>query len=351
MALSRRDFLGAAALGSFAAAAGGAPPAQEGGRKPLGIAISSYAIHARAGRAKDFAGPLKFLAFCHERGAAGVQVPIGVRDGAYTKAVRRWLDEHRMYLEGSLRMPRDKADVERFEAEVCTAREAGATVVRTVMLPGRRYEVFKDAKEYRAFKERSRQSLRLAEPVVARHKVRLAVENHKDFRVAELVELLRQVGSEWVGACVDLGNNVALLEGPAEVIRALAPLAFACHFKDMAVADAPDGFLLAEVPLGEGFLDLKGAVSALRKARPEVRLSLEMITRDPLRVPCLSDGYWATLADVPGRDLARTLALVRKHGRKTALPRVSPLAQEEQLAAEDRNVRRSLAFAREHLSL
>jgi 3-oxoisoapionate decarboxylase len=350
MGLSRRDFLGTAALGAFAGAAGGAPPEREG-RAPLGVAISSYAIHARLERAKDFADPLKFLAFCRERGAAGAQLPIGVRDGAYTKAVRRWLDEHRMYLEGSLRMPRDRADVERFEAEVRTAAQAGAAVVRTVMLPGRRYEVFKDAAEYRAFKERSRQSLRLAEPVVARHKVRLAVENHKDFRTAELVELIRQAGSEWVGVCVDLGNNVALLEEPAQVVRALAPLAFACHFKDMAVAEAPDGFLLAEVVLGEGFLDLKAAVAALREARPEVRLSLEMITRDPLRVPCLSDGYWATLGDVPGRDLARTLALVRKHGRKTALPRVSPLAPAEQLAAEDRNARRSLAFAREHLAL
>jgi sugar phosphate isomerase/epimerase len=350
MGLSRRDFLGTAALGALAGTAGAAPPEREG-RAPLGLAISSYFIHARLKRAEGFADPLKFLAFCHERGAAGVQLPIGARDAAYTKAVRRRLDEHRMYLEGSLRMPRDKGDVERFEAEVRSAVQAGAKVVRTVMLPDRRYEVFKEDRGYRAFKERSRQSLRLAGPVMSRHKVRLAVENHKDFRTAELVELIRQLGSEWVGVCVDLGNNVALLEEPAAVVRALAPLAFACHFKDMAVAEAPDGFLLSEVVLGEGFLDLKAAVSMLRQAHPEVHLSLEMITRDPLRVPCLSDGYWATFGDVPGRDLARTLALVRKHGRKTALPRVSPLAPSEQLATEDRNARRSLAFARQHLAL
>jgi len=148
MGLSRRDFLGTAALGALA----GAAPEREA-RAPLGVAISSYFIHARLERAKDFADPLKFLAFCRERGAAGVQLPVGVRDGAYTKAVRRWLDEHRMYLEGSMRMPRDKGEVERFEAEVRTAAQAGATVVRTVMLPGRRYEVFKEGREYRAFKE------------------------------------------------------------------------------------------------------------------------------------------------------------------------------------------------------
>jgi hypothetical protein len=76
-----------------------------------------------------------------------------------------------------------------------------------------------------------------------------------------------------------------------------------------------------------------------------------MITRDPLRVPCLADGYWATFADVPGRDLARTLAAVRKHAALRPLPKISSLPEAEQLKAEDGNVRRSLDYARRHLSL
>jgi hypothetical protein len=78
-----------------------------------------------------------------------------------------------------------------------------------------------------------------------------------------------------------------------------------------------------------------------------VRLNLEMITRDPLRVPCLGEKYWATFDGVPGRQLARALAAVRKVGRP--LPRVSDLPQERQLAVEEENVRRSLAYARERL--
>jgi hypothetical protein len=70
-----------------------------------------------------------------------------------------------------------------------------------------------------------------------------------------------------------------------------------------------------------------------------------MITRDPLRVPCLTDKYWATLGRVPGHDLARTLAFVRRVAGKRPLPRVSGLPPAEQLAAEDRNVTESFAFA------
>ena len=69
----------------------------------------------------------------------------------------------------------------------------------------------------------------------------------------------------------------------------------------MAVAEYDEGFLLAEVPLGEGFLDLPKMIALLREARPDIRFNLEMITRDPLRIPCLTDQYWATSANVPGR--------------------------------------------------
>ena len=41
--------------------------------------------------------------------------------------------------------------------------------------------------------------------------------------------------------------------------------------------------------------------------------NLEMITRDPLKIPVFTPKYWATFDDsvspLPGRDLAKTLAL------------------------------------------
>jgi hypothetical protein len=149
---------------------------------------------------------------------------------------------------------------------------------------------------------------------------------------------------------VDTGNNLALLEDVPDTIKTLAPWAMTCHLKDMAMEESPDGFMLSEVPLGQGYLDLKLIVKTLSAANPAIRFNLEMITRDPLRIPCLTDGYWATLADVPGRDLARALALVRRTAKKP-LPRVAALPQDEQLAVEDRNVRDSFRYAREHLGL
>jgi sugar phosphate isomerase/epimerase len=343
--LSRRQCLSALAGGAALACQAAAPPA----RSRLGVVLYSYAIRTRAER--GLADPLRFAAFCHERGADGVQLPIGVRDASYVRGLRDHLARWGLYLEGSVRSPRQRGDLDRFEAEVRTAKAAGVDILRTVMLGGRRYETFRTAAAYRAFKEQARQSLQMTLPILARHGVLLAVENHKDYRADELAELMRGLKSDHVGVCVDLGNNLALLDNPVQTVQVLAPWALTCHLKDMAVAESADGFLLAEVPLGEGILDLKRLVTMLRRARPGMRFGLEMITREPLRVPCLGETYLATLGDVPARDLARTLALVRRRAWKTPPPPVRTASLEKQLAAEDRHVRQSLAYARRHLGL
>jgi sugar phosphate isomerase/epimerase len=253
-----------------------------------------------------------------------------------------------MFVEGSSSLPRNPGDVDRFEAEIRTAQQVGATVVRTVMLGGRRYETFTAAEQFREFIDRSWKSLQLAEPVAARHGVRLAIENHKDFRVPELLAMLKRIDSPQVGVCVDTGNSMALLEDPMQVVEAYAPWAFSVHLKDMAVEPYDGGFLLAEVPLGQGILDLTKMVDVLRRARPEVQFTLEMITRDPLKIPCLSDPYWATLDDVSGRELVRTLTLVRTRAAKEPLPRIDGLPSQQRLRIEDDNVRKCLAYARGH---
>jgi 3-oxoisoapionate decarboxylase len=347
MPSTRREVLAAGAGGVLGLAAWG--DATNAPRPPMGVVIHSYAIRRSADKDSGFDDPLTFLDYCRGIGAGGVQTSLGVRDDAYAAKLRERLAEHKVYVEGSIPLPRDRADVERFTAEVRTAKRCGADVFRTVLMSGRRYEVFDGAEAFRAFHEKGKQALALARPVVEKHEIRMAVENHKDLRAPELLDLVRKLDSPFVGVCVDTGNSVALLETPQETAELLAPHAFSTHIKDMGVEEYADGFLLAEVPLGTGFLELAKVVGTLRKARPEVRLNLEMMTRDPLKIPCLTPKYWATLEDVPARRLADMLALVRANAAKKPLPRVSELGKEEQIRREDDNVRQCLRYARERL--
>ncbi len=167
----------------------------------------------------------------------------------------------------------------------------------------------------------------------------------------ELLAILKRIGNDHVGVCLDTGNSIALLEDPMEVVEALAPCAFTTHFKDMGLEEYREGFLLAEVPLGTGVIDLPKVVRILRSARAGIRFNIEMITRDPLTVPCLADRYWATFPDLPGRHLARALKLVRDRPANRPLLRISQLPRDAQLHAEDENVRGCLAFGRDQLAL
>jgi hypothetical protein len=86
-------------------------------------------------------------------------------------------------------------------------------------------------------------------------------------------------------------------------------------------------------------------VATVRRFNPSARFQLEMITRDPLSIPCLSEKYWATLGRVPGTDLARTLARVKSVARREPLPRVSGMTTPEQVDIEERHVRESFDYA------
>jgi sugar phosphate isomerase/epimerase len=173
----------------------------------------------------------------------------------------------------SVAPPRTDAAVAAYDAAVAAARELGA-VTTHASFTARRYEEFDSFEAFRTSFEAHKKSVERAEPILRRYKVKLAIENHKGWRAAEHSAWVKQVGSEYVGVCYDFGNNIALCEDPAETYRLLAPLTIYVSFKDMAVAPYDDGFLLSEMALGEGMLDIPGMVKGLQQRDPNMIFAL-----------------------------------------------------------------------------
>src|SRR5262249_3125043 len=137
----------AAAVADHALGAGPVPGA---GRGDLGLVIHSFPVRSAAGRDR-ISDPVRFLEHCRTLGARGIQVGLGAPDGAYADSLPARAEAASMYLEGIVSLPRGDADLGRFEAEVRTAKRAGASVVRTVCLRGRRYETFDSLAAFRRF--------------------------------------------------------------------------------------------------------------------------------------------------------------------------------------------------------
>ena len=280
----------------------------------------------------------------------GCRLILGSCSPTRSRQLREFADEHNLFIDAIIRPPKNKEDLSRFEAELKTAKTVGVQAARTTIIPGRRYERFQKLSEFREFEKRGREMLERAAPIVEKHRVPLAVENHKDQRIDERIALFKHLDSEYIGACVDTGNSFALLDGAYQPIEELAPYAFTVHLKDQALQEYEDGFLLGDIPLGQGSFDLKRMVSIIQKAKPKVRFALELITRDPLKVPCLTDQFFATMPSSLARDLARTMRFVREHPAKE-LQQVSTLPFQKQVQLEDRNVRESIQFAGAELGL
>lgn len=334
--MTRRTFV-AAAAGAMASRA--APPA----RSAMGFSPDCFVIARPSRNVHDY------IQYAYDRGAGGVQGLLASIEPDYIRGIRDRCEKLGMYLEITLQLPKDDSDT--FEKYMAAAKEAGARCLRSVCLSGRRYETFNSLAEFQTFAKESKARLTRAVRVAEKLKFPIGLENHKDWTIDEMVPLLKSYSSEYLGACIDWGNNISLLDDPLELAGRLAPFSINSHIKDMAVEEYADGFLLAEVPLGQGILPLKQMLNIIVAARPNTKISLDMLTRNPLLIPCLTEKYWATFPDRNGVYLARTLRMVRTNKPKKPLVYMEKLTQEERLQFEQDNIRQCVDFARDGLGL
>ncbi|MBI3971990.1 MAG: sugar phosphate isomerase/epimerase [Chloroflexi bacterium] len=118
-------------------------------------------------------------------------------------------------------------------------------------------------------------ALRRLAPVAEAGGVRLAIENHADYRGYELALVLERVGSPAIGARLDTGNAYCAIEEPVAAAEALARYTFATHIKDEIVEAepgnrgvAPGLLALRGCALGEGHVDFPAILELLAKQGP-----------------------------------------------------------------------------------
>jgi len=349
--LSRRELLASAAgamlLPLSASAAAVANPR---GKLGVGVAPAGFGQRVRA----NAAAKVEMIDWAHENGYGGLESALPPSDLDAAHRLRDKLESLTMRIIFNIPLPAADADIPGFDANIKAAHEAGAYGLRAA-LTQRRYEQFSDFPAFWKNFETIKATVARAEPTLAKYKVKLALENHKGWRSVEHAAWMKQLSSPWVGVLFDFGNNISLCEHPEETMNNLMPYIFSAHIKDMSVEPYEDGFLLSEVLLGDGLLDLKGMVAALRKRDPDMMFNLEMITREPLKIPVYTAKYWATFDDprspLPGHDLAKTLEMVRKNPPKKPVPHTAGLSPEAALKLEDDNNSASRDYARQNLGL
>ncbi len=112
--------------------------------------------------------------------------------------------------------------------------------------------------------------------------VRLALENHGDLRVADILSLFERVDRPaTMGVCLDNVNLIRVGDDMAEGTRALAPHTLLVQLKDHVAGepDIPGGPV--STALGEGVADLDGLIGILAAAGFDGPVCVELASLGP----------------------------------------------------------------------
>jgi sugar phosphate isomerase/epimerase len=116
----------------------------------------------------------------------------------------------------------------------------------------------------------------------------LAFENHLDYRVRELVQVIEAVGSPNLRLLFDTGNTLTVCEDPVDAALEGAKYTALVHLKDLRVHPWTPGREFVSVmyaaPLGRGHVNNKRIVEIMQQQAPDPKslcLSLEMMPVPP----------------------------------------------------------------------
>ncbi|MDG2385243.1 MAG: sugar phosphate isomerase/epimerase [Pirellulaceae bacterium] len=116
-------------------------------------------------------------------------------------------------------------------------------------------------------------------PIAQDHDVKMAIENHIDFTGDEILQLLEEVGSPYLGLNFDTGNFARLLDDPVKAMDKLAPHTLATHIKDLKInsdANVDDWYFFSTAPVGDGFIDNLALARKLKQANYQGFLAMEL---------------------------------------------------------------------------
>ncbi|QUG42595.1 sugar phosphate isomerase/epimerase [Psychrobacillus sp. INOP01] len=101
------------------------------------------------------------------------------------------------------------------------------------------------------------QLLKEMTPAYEQKGIQISLETYEQRKTAELIEIIKEVDSQFLGICLDPANCIANLELPEDVMKLSAPYVNNLHLKDFKFTrkDGWVGFSLVGTSFGEGQLD------------------------------------------------------------------------------------------------
>lgn len=134
-----------------------------------------------------------------------------------------------------------------------------------------------------------------AEPELKNRHIILALENHDRFLARQFVQIIDEVGSSFLGICLDCANSLGAGEGFHEVVTQLAPFAVNFHLKEVSIKRKYHmmGFDIEGKPFSEGCLPLEWMLTQLTSKCRTAILELWTPPEETLEKTIEKESKWA----------------------------------------------------------
>jgi len=178
----------------------------------------------------------------------------------------------------------------------------------------------------------------------------IAIENHADFTVRELLAIRERVDSRALGFTVDCANLAFDLDDPIRLAELMAPWALTTHFKNYRVIRTDNGLALENCSLGCGHIDLVAIANILARHDPDLTINIEIHSQfAPFTLDVFNPDFFAKHPCTPSDGicwyLAKSWQQEIHHTLVDNLP-AGALSWELELA----DLTSSVAWAKEQLS-
>jgi sugar phosphate isomerase/epimerase len=225
----------------------------------------------------------QYIKRCAELGCGGLSIEtcfVPRFDQEYLSEIKGLLDEYkldRVWAWGhpdGLERGKNKKAYDEMIAQIENAKAIGAKVMRTV-----------GSSLMFRFEPHGPQIERLSKmysdavKIAKKYDIKLATENHIDFTADEMLQLLNNVNSPYLGINFDTGNFLRLLDDPIEGMRKLAKHVLATHIKDLKPqkgVSPREWYFFSCTPVGEGLVDNQALVNSLKQVDYQGVLAVEI---------------------------------------------------------------------------
>jgi hypothetical protein len=142
--------------------------------------------------------------------------------------------------------------------------------------------------------------------------VKVAMENHAgDMHSLELVRLIEDAGSDFVGANMDSGNALWTLEDPLYNLENLGPYVLTTSLRDAAVWESQNGVTVQWTAMGDGMVDWKKYFARFAELCPDAPVNIETISGFNHELATNTDDFWKAWPNGKPAGFDRFLALAK----------------------------------------